>query len=238
MPTVTGLTADKIFELDSVAIVGGAIQSDGTLVLETRGGVIYNLGSVRDAGVIFGTGNPDSAVGLMGSAYYDVSNNKLWSKQTGEWLEKVQLTTKMDSDLALYYLTLRVQDLEGELIHGNLRQVSLISPHVYWQWSFVNVYQFGRRIEFSGRLTYVGASTITVPDSGNLPDISVCNNLTVNARPLTNDVATLVQGGRTGIDSWVLRVNAAGTMDLTNATPGTTIDNGQYLSFRGNWLLI
>lgn len=114
MAIVTGLTDQKIFELDSVAIVSGEITANGMLVLHTRGGSSYVLGNVKDSSFLYGNGVPPATLGGLHDTYINLDNVKFYYKDdTGTWVEKVQLMTKMNMDLALYYLGLRIDALEN-----------------------------------------------------------------------------------------------------------------------------
>lgn len=74
MATVTGLTAQKIIDLDKVAVVGGSVQASGEILLNARGGDVINIGSVKamimesvyPIGTIYFSSSPTNPVATIG----------------------------------------------------------------------------------------------------------------------------------------------------------------------------
>lgn len=59
MPTVVVLTADRVIAVELEDVVGGIINVDGDLILQTRGGAEFNLGNVKDHGGLAGLSDDD-----------------------------------------------------------------------------------------------------------------------------------------------------------------------------------
>ena len=120
MAIVTGLTAQKIIELDTIAIVSAQVNADGHLLLTSRGGTVYDAGVIRDGTRLYGEDPPESYVGAIGDNYLDSVSGKEYLKTTATtWTEKAHMTPRLETDLGFYYANLRLDGLEAPVPAGN-----------------------------------------------------------------------------------------------------------------------
>jgi len=162
MAKVTGLTAEKIIELDTVALISARIDAGGHLLLETRAGNVFNVGAIYDGGLYFGDTAPPPELGSNKDTYVNTSNARVYQKTSSAWVEKVQLVTKMTSDLGLYYAGARLDKLEAP-IPGI--QVSRTSGFVV-PTPNQTVIPFDSSIRATGGMTLTDWGGVTVPKTG------------------------------------------------------------------------
>lgn len=213
MAKVTGLTAEKIIELDTVALISARIDAVGNLLLTTRSGNEFNVGQIYDGGVYFGNDAPASTLGANRDTFINVSNARVYHKNSSGWVEKVQLVTKLTSDLGLYYAGVRLDKLEAAIPGIQVTRTSSFTMPTPNQ-TFV---PYDTTIRATGGMTLTGWGGVTVPRTGwyNVSANITFASSTSSARRILGIATTATAGSMSTIRGAVSRASAQDTANFS-----------------------